>query len=324
MSLRKAAVLAAFLVANGLAGTAWAEDAESLYQEGTALLRDKRVDAACVAFEKSERLDPRGGTLLSLAYCHEQQSKLALAYSEYDEALRRLRTGGGRPDRETFASERMTAIKDKLVFVTVELAPAVNAPSPELVLTPSRPNDNERKNLFGADRQRQVALDPDGGAYKIEVRAADRKPFTAQVQVTGKTVTPAVITVNELASENVPVAAGGGAAPVPAEADGSGQRTLGLIIGGAGVVFVGVGAFFGVKALQCVTDYNRDPTSCDRDKAMTETANFANVGVGLGVVGLVAGGYLFFTAPKGSPERSVGVRPAVGPNTAGLSLTGHF
>ncbi len=290
-------------------------EAEALYQQGMKLLEEKKVEAACVALEKSEKLDARGGTLLSVAYCHEQQGKHALAYAEYDESLRRLRLGGGRQDREKFAFERMQAVKDKVVFVGLELGAAVNAPGIEAVIIPGKTGDPERKLILGAERQKQLAFDPDGGTYRVEVRAPARKPFITQVQVAGKTAAPASITVTELASDSAAVAY---------EADGSGQRMTGLIVGGAGIAFAAVGGVFGVLALKCAEEVRKN-TGCDRDEAKVVDANIANIGIGLGAVGIVVGSYLFFTAPKGRGEpRTVGLRPMLGPTNAGFSLDGRF
>lgn len=332
MTLRRRSFAFAFVLALsasavGEARADNAQDAEALYQQGMELLRDKKLDAACNALERSEKAEARGGTLLSLAYCHEQQGRFALAYSEYDESLRRLRVGGGRRDREQFATERMEAVRDKVVFVSVELGPNVTAPNPEIFVTPSKAGDPERKLILGADRAKQVALDPDGGTYRIEVRAVDRKPFTTQVQVAGKTANPPSIHVPELETTGA-VAGNGAVAPGEPPKDGSGQRTLGLVLGGSGIALAAVGGVFGVLAVNCASDVRNAPPGteppCSRTTAKTVYANIANAGIGLGAVGVVAGAYLYFSAPAGGPERSVAVRPALGPQTAGLSIDGRF
>ena len=324
MRIRFAVALAPLVVAAAFVAPAAradaAQDAEAAYQQGMDLLRDKKIDQACAALDRSEHLEARGGTLLSLAYCHEQQARFSLAYSEYDEALRRLRVGGGRPDREQFATKQMESIRDKVVFVNVDLEATMSAPNREIVITPAKSGDVERKVALGDARSKQIALDPDGGAYRVEVRAVDRKPFVAQVQVAGRTPAPASIVVTALAPEG----AGAAVSPVPRapEEDGSGQRTTGLVVGGIGAALAIGGGVFGVLAMKCTDDYNKDG-SCSRDTAKVVYANVANAGIGLGVVGLAVGGYLFFSAPKGE-KAAVGVAPSVGPGSAGLSLGGRF
>ena len=97
----------------------------------------------------------------------------------------------------------------------------------------------------------------------------------------------------------------------------------------AGVPFLVVGAVFGAKALGCNSDHNawvdggkKGDEPCDASAARSVDANIANAGLGLGVVGLAVGGYLYFTAPKGSGK--VGVAPLVSPSATGLSLRARF
>ncbi len=298
-------------------------DADAAFKQGQDLLAEKKIDAACAAFERSEKLEPRGGTLLSLAYCHEQQSRNALAYTEYDEALRRLRVGGGRQDREKFAGERMAALKDKVVMLTAEFSEPVRALNPDVVVIPSKAGDAERK-LAPAAARVQIPLDVDGGAYRVEVRAVDRKPYVAQIQVAANAATPPAFTVTEL--EPIP----GSAADVKPEKDGTTQRTIGMVIGGVGLAFAVAGGVFGVLALQCASDHrsNGDDAAggCDRSKAKVFYANGANIGLGLGAAGILGGGYLYLTAPKGrgAPPPTVGVSPAVLPGGGGMAVSGRF
>ncbi len=325
----------AALIIAGAAAPARADvsaEAEALYTQGQEMLAAKKLDAACAAFDRSDKLEPRGGTLLSLAYCHEQQGKIGLAYVEYDEALRRLRVGGGRPDRERFALERLGGLRSQVVMVSLELSDAVRALNPEIVVLPAKAGESERKLALSADKKQNVPLDVNGGTYRIEVRAAQRKPFVAEVQVAQTTATPAALSVSSLLGGPVAAGAPAGAAVAgddpPAE-DGSGRRTTGLIVAGIGVPFLVVGAVFGAKALGCNSDHNawvdggkKGDEPCDASAARSVDANIANAGLGLGVVGLAVGGYLYFTAPKGSGK--VGVAPLVSPSATGLSLRARF
>src|SRR5690242_5233362 len=76
--------------------------ATELFQQGRALMAEKKLDQACPKLEESMRLDPGGGTLLNLAICHEEQGKTATAWSEYAEAIA-LAQRDGRPDRQKLA-----------------------------------------------------------------------------------------------------------------------------------------------------------------------------------------------------------------------------
>lgn len=88
----------------------------------------------------------------------------------------------------------------------------------------------------------------------------------------------------------------------PSESGGNGRRTAGSIVGGAGVVALGVGSVFGVMALSKRSDSNADcQPGCTQqgvnlnNQAITD-AWVSDFGIGLGVIGVVAGAYLLWTS----------------------------
>jgi len=77
--------------------------AQALFDEGRALMAQKRWAEACPKLAESQRLDPGGGTLLNLALCHSGEGKTATALVGLDDALAAA-VRDGRADREKLAS----------------------------------------------------------------------------------------------------------------------------------------------------------------------------------------------------------------------------
>lgn len=112
------------------------------------------------------------------------------------------------------------------------------------------------------------------------------------------------------------------AAPAAASSDGSTQRTIGLVIGGAGVVGLVLGGVFGVLAKSAY-----DGAGCPActgptvPQAAYDRATVSTIAFLAGGVLTVGGAVLYFTAPKAG---SVGVAPSVGTSAAGLNVTGAW
>jgi hypothetical protein len=119
--LRSFAALFLLLAA---APAARADEAETegarLYREGRALLLAERFDEACPKLAESQRLEPRGGTLLNLAACHERQGKVASAWSEFHDALAAARAES-QPKRARLAEERIAALGPRVPWLTINV-----------------------------------------------------------------------------------------------------------------------------------------------------------------------------------------------------------
>jgi hypothetical protein len=116
--------------------------------------------------------------------------------------------------------------------------------------------------------------------------------------------------------------------------DGGNMRTLGLVVGGAGVIAIGVGAVTGILAFSkhddAVANCPSYPDRCSADgsgtRANEDSKTFATVSTITFVAGgvlLAAGGVLFFTAgPKHAA--SIRIAPAVAARDAGFVVHGSF
>jgi hypothetical protein len=115
--------------------------------------------------------------------------------------------------------------------------------------------------------------------------------------------------------------------PAPADDAWSSQKTVGLVVGGVGVVALGVGGIFALTAIGHNED-SKDPKLCDGNRCSLEgkatrdaAVRNGNIATGFSIGGLALaaiGTVVFLTAPS-SPTR-IGIAP--GPN--GAWLTGRF
>lgn len=108
------------------------------------------------------------------------------------------------------------------------------------------------------------------------------------------------------------------------EASGDGRRTVAYVLGGAGVVALGLGAFFGLKAKSTYDDSKTDCTNNLCGAKGVEGGKDASTQAAVSTISFIAGGallasgiVLFVTAPK---DGGVTVQPTVGTAGAGLRL----
>lgn len=111
-------LLCAVLLLQGGQASAEESAAARLFHEGRALLVKGRFAEACSRLEESQRLEPRLGTKLNLAFCQERRGKLATAWRAFQEASESARAEGD-VAREAFANGRMAALAPRLPSLKV-------------------------------------------------------------------------------------------------------------------------------------------------------------------------------------------------------------
>jgi len=297
--------------------------AEALFRDGLRLMGSKDYPQACPKLAESYRLDPATGTLLALAQCHEAQGKIASAWAEYNDVAPRARRDV-RPDREQAARERAQSLESKLSRLTVAVAPGVEKIAG---LEIKRDGVLVGPGGWGTD----IPVDP--GEHVVEASAPGRKPWRGRVSI-GAPADRQSVLVPMLGEAPAAQAGADKAGVSPAagpEAGGSPLRTVGIVVGAAGVVGLAVGTVFGLQAISknnqsnssgCVG--NACPPDAKQQRLDARSAgNISTVGFVAGGVLLVGGVTLFLAAPKGrSTEVQAG---AVGPTGApGLLLSGRF
>lgn len=328
-------VLAALMFSAVMSAVEWAAAqptdaalADSLFQQARELMKEEKWAQACPKLAESQRLDPKLGTLLNLAVCHEREGKIATAHSEF-RSLQTLASREGQQKRADFAKERMAALGEKLSHLVIAVA------SPAGV-TVSLDGKEMTAAAFGVP----LALDP--GKHEIVAKAAGKKPWTKTVEVppekseirvevpeledeaasppAPEPVKPAPVKPEPVKPEPVP----------PPEEGGTDLMWLawtGFAVGGAGLI---AGAITGGISLadsseildQC--DGDACPRRLEDDISGAETlANVSNVAFAVGALG-AAVGIVAVLVSTGADEATEGARLEFRVTPIGAQLRGRF
>jgi serine/threonine-protein kinase len=346
MLTSKVSMLRVGLLLGLLAGTAPAlaqsnadkAAAEALFQAGKDLMSQGKYSEACGKFEASQSLDAGLGTLLYLADCYEKANRLASAWANFREA-ESIARGRADSERAEVARQRAAALEPRLPRIWIKVADG-NDPATRV----SRNGEAVPRESWG------IAIPVDAGDQVFEATAPGRKTWTQTIHVEAEGVNVPV-DVPALAVDDTPKPAPA-APPAPAAAtapvredrgaegsSGSTQRTIGIVVGGVGVVGLALGTVFGLSA-KSKKDQSLDhcektnPNLCDqkgvdlRNEAKS-AANLATVTLIVGGAALAGGVVLFLTAP--SNEQRTAASPTLhvaagadGLGGARLSLGGTF
>lgn len=291
--------------------------ADALFRDGKALEAKGDHVAACPKFEESYRLDPKVGTLLNMAACHEEIGKIGTAWGEFNEAAAEARAQKTAA-RETYARKHAAALEAKLskvTFVTVDPADR------DLTL------QLDGKDLGSAPLGTPLPLDP--GPHELVAHADGRDPYSTRVTVPVGPATQTV-TIPHLEKSKVvavavlPAGSGAGVANGQTTTSFSGSGTPGvdqaarpgswhkpvgitsLVVGGVAIAVAGT---FGGLALSKHSDGNdlcnsQDQCTGDGKSKQDSARTFAAVSTATAVVGglgVVLGVIFLVTTPHGDP-----------------------
>jgi hypothetical protein len=307
--------------------------AESLFSDGERLMKAGKLVEACQAFEASNRVEPRAGTLIDLGLCREQNHQLASAWSAFKDALNRVKD----PRKQQLATEHANAIEPRLSYLTISVP------------------DESRVDGLSLTRN-AVAVDPllwnraipvDGGTYVIAGHAPGHEEWSTTVEVPdeGGKISVEVPRFKDLVKLMTPVAS----RPKPEArprvvqdqpaAVGPGmfttRRKIAVGLGGVGVAALATGIVLGIQAKGFQHDAlelcPEPATPCDdgnRASALTDKGHsravLADVSFGVAAASLIGAGVLWFMGAPVDSDRSVAVTPQVGAGTAALDLTVRF
>jgi hypothetical protein len=311
--------------------------AEELFDEGRLLMTVGDFAAACPKFAESQTLDPAPGTILNLAVCYERANKLASAWSGFRTAEATAQAVGQKA-REKLAHQKSEALQPKLSRLTVNVPADAQVYGLEIRCNGVgvRPTD------FG------VAIPYDGGRYVIEAAAAGKKTWTKTIEL-NPSGESAELSVPALADAPAPPPPQPEAPPRPVvlpppekpstaiddiersiavnsrlqtrvEHPGAKQRTVGLLIGAAGLVTMGVvSVALGATAKSKYDVAMNEPGQMRHDDSIfaVGTGNVGTLVFGVGAIVTLVGCGVWVTAPK---DTTVVVTAGAG----GLSLSGSF
>jgi serine/threonine-protein kinase len=268
------------------------------YDEAEALMAQGKVREACPRYAESHRLDPQLGTLLHLAECLEKNGQTATAWGRYREAAELAEKRGDA--RQELAKQRATALAPRLSKLLVNVAPGTDP-------TVSRDSMVIGKALWG------TAVPTDPGQHNITATGPGLRAWSATIEVKpdGSTTTVNVPALQPEAQAPVgPVAvaaqpAPAAAAPPPAadqaSSNGSG-RWPALLVGGAGLVGIGIGTYFGVHSMSLKDDASShcNGNLCDQEgvNLKEDAITAGNVSTAAFIIGsaALAGGVVMWVA----------------------------
>lgn len=301
--------------------------AEALFGDGERMLKEGKVAEACDAFEASNRIETRAGTLVNLGLCREQNGQLAAAWSAFKDALARAKD----PKKKQIAADQIAAIEPKLSYLTISVADESRVDG--LVVTRNgQPVDSALWNR---------AVPIDGGTYVIAGRAPGHEEWSTTVEVPreqGKTSVE-VPRFKELAKLIAPPPTSpvvnqeqNDAATSPSTSIFTARRKLALGVAGAGLAALALGVVLGLQVNGFEDDAYAlcpDPSSpcSDGDRANDLISKgrsrvmLANIAYGVGVASLIGAGVVWYLGAPPSPEARVAVMPR---GIAGFDLTVRF
>jgi hypothetical protein len=293
--LTRAIALAVALASIGFAGTARADaTAEQLFLEGRTLMQAGQYQKACEKFQASHDRDQTAtGTLLNLALCHEAIGKPATAWAEYRRVA--AESAGKRPDRIDLARSHEAALAPTLSYLKINVSPRARVDGLVIRL--------DKSAIDRATLDTEFPVDP--GPHDLEASAPGKRTRVDHVSVEG----PArhqVFAVEPLADAPPPPRRP--EAPGARESPGTAtRRTLGYVLGGAGIAGVAVGLAFGLAASNRQSDVRslcpgdqcpNAATQADAASAITSgdrSATLSNVFIAGGGVLILSGGVLLLT-----------------------------
>jgi hypothetical protein len=307
------AVWASLVTLAASAGTARAQTraaetpdqaADRLFNEARALASAGRYAEACPKLEQSQSLDPGIGTEFDLADCYEHTGRPAHAYRLFDEVAKIARASG-KAERAAASAAREAALETQVARLSI------TSKNPVEGLVVSLDGDVVAAAELGRPRPIEA------GDHTLEASAPGRSSWRKVVHIDPS----ARVEVNVPPLEPMATATPSERTPSPG---GGGQRTVAMVVGGAGIVGLVTGAVAGGLSLASHDSAQHDcpGAMCPASNPGFSTWHQAVVAGNVSTVAFAVGGgllagaaVLWLTAPN--PNRAT-VGLVVQPSEVGL------
>ena len=311
--------MVAISVGLGVAVPAAGQDSaasEALFNKGVAEMEAGRYPAACPALAESHRLDPRAGTVFTLAECEMKWGKLASAvahYSDYVGLVSRMQAAD-----KARHGERVKTAEQQLA----KLRPQV--PQLSLVLPGAAPKGTvvKRDGVTLSEVSLGSSLPVDPGEHvivtqvpsgpeheqKVSIGVGENKRVELEIELPKDSASPQPVGAAP-ASGHIDTST----APGPEHSPSGAGRTWGYVAGGIGVAGLAVGTVTGLMSMskKKIVDDNCSGAVCNEQGVSAADdgktlGTISTVGFGIGIAGLATGVVLLLTAPKAESKESSG------------------
>lgn len=271
-----------------------------LFERGLASMQSGDFEHGCAALKESFRLDPRPGTLFTLAECEKGWGKLARAMAHYEDYLARyarMPEAQRATQRERFdvATASLDQLKSEVPRVLVRV---------EGSLPPGAAVTCDDLPLGSASIGVALPLDP--GPHVVRLTGAGA-PQEKRVDLERGAMKEIVLYVMTGAGAE----AGSGDGDVEPAAPSRGRRTLVYAVGGVGAASLATGLVLGALVLgkKGTVDDHCVGSLCDAEgKAAADSAQtlglWSTITTGVGVAGVAAAAVLYFTDPARKAKES--------------------
>jgi hypothetical protein len=337
MTLRTFAFLACPLaLAAPLAAADPSPGAEQLFRDGKQLMKDGKIVEACAAFDASEATEHNVATVMNLADCREKNEQLASAWALYLRVDGETRSDPSLATLGQLARTRASAIEPHLSYLVINV-----------------PDENHVEGLIVS--RDGVALDPgawnhaiplDGGDHVVAAKAPGHEPWATTIKLEARDDKQAVevpkfsdlpVMTPPVATTPPPIAPRTEPAGVTASPKRPSARAWAFsltLVGGVAVV-AGAASWWKAHDQHRLADQACPPDACTPDDAArandlegsaSHWAKTGNVWVGIGVLALAGGAYLWLAhgdAHEARESTAVRLVPQLG-DAPGFAITGGF